>query len=378
MIYILLFVVFLYFVGKYDFCIRPTKSKKHSIIISCIILILIAGLRYRVGTDTLIYTDEYFNFKTLNALSIDDLLSHTRYRPGWIVLTSFFKTIGASLYVYQICIAAIINVSIVYFLKQKVENFFSAILIYYVVMYVFFNMEIVREAIAISIFLYAYVGLEKGKRIKYFLLFFLAFSFHEAAIIMLLIPLVMNIRVSKIFIPIAIGITFLFILAPFIRQIAYQYFSTFEIVANKTEYYMGDIAHEDYTFNVSFLLNIFFNVFLPLFVIYRNRYNKERNSFYMMAVLSIFFYSLSSFMPMAYRLRYFFWLFDSVLFIDLFKYISKCNRFFYIVLVVVFLLIKSRVYFTLTNNNTPVYIKYYPYTSIFNEEYVREREELRF
>jgi hypothetical protein len=337
----------------------------------------LAGLRYRVGTDTLIYTDEYLSCKPINLLTYNDLFNDVRYRPGWILFTSFFKTIGANIYVYQLCIATIINISIFYFLKQKVVEIFSAILLYYVICYIFFNTEIIREAISISIFLFAYLQLEKGKILKYIFFCVLAFSFHETAIIMLFVPFVMKLKVSRIFLPLTVIIVMLFILAPLIRQNFYTFFSMFDLVANKVDTYFSGLDY-NYSFNVSFIFNIVFNVLLPLYVIYLNRFNTQMNSFYMMAILSILFYSTSSFLPMFYRLRYYFWLFDTLLFIDLFKYIVKNNKLLYVLCIVVFLLFKSRVYFTLTEGQTPVYVKYYPYTSVFNEDKVIEREMLRW
>ena len=377
MIYILLFVIFLYFVGKYDIDISRRKTENQCIVISCIILILLAGLRYRVGTDTLIYTDEYLSCKPINLLTYNDLFNDVRYRPGWILFTSFFKTIGANIYVYQLCIATIINISIFYFLKQKVDEIFSAILLYYVICYIFFNTEVIREAISISIFLFAYLQLEKGKILKYIFFCVLAFSFHETAIIMLFVPFVMKLKVSRIFLPLTVIIVMLFILAPLIRQISYTYFSMFDLVANKVDTYFSGLDY-NYSFNVSFIFNIVLNVLLPLYVIYLNRFNTQMNSFYMMAILSILFYSTSSFLPMFYRLRYYFWLFDTLLFIDLFKYIVKNNKLLYVLCIVVFLLFKSRLYFTLIEGQTPVYVKYHPYTSVFNEDKVIEREMLRW
>lgn len=378
MIYLIVFIILLFFAIRFDGKPSSPKTVNYRTAILCIILILLAGLRYRVGTDTLIYTDQYLHFKSLDQLSFDDLFKDSKYRPGWILFTSFFKTIGAGLYIYQLCIAIIINVGVINFLKQKVDYVFSAILIYYVVLYIFFNTEVLRQAIAVSIFLYAYLLLEKGKWFKYIILCILAFSFHEAAIIMLLVPFVMKINVSKILIPFTFIIVLLFLFAPIIRHYTYDYFSMIEMVTNKADTYFSNVDDAEYSFNFSFILNLILNVLLPLYVIYLNRFNTQKNSFYMMAILSIVFYTVSSFLPMMYRIRYFFWLFDSVLFIEIFKYIAKNKKIIYILCMVAFLLVKSRIYFTLADDRTPVYIKYYPYTSIFNEQKIIEREMFRF
>lgn len=378
MIYLIVFILLLYFAIKFDDKKLQKRKVYNVTVISCIILVLMAGLRYRVGTDTLIYTDEYLTFKPLNLLSYNDVFNDLKYRPGWILFTSFFKTIGANLYVYQLAIAAIINVGVFYFLGKKVDNFFSSILIYYVICFIFFNTEVVRQGISISIFLYAYLLLEKGKVFKYILLGFLAFSFHESAIVMLLVPFVMRVKVSKIIIPLAVAIVILFVFAPYIRQLSYGYFSSFDLVANKADAYFSRMESSNYSFNVSFILNMILNVLFPLYVIYLNRFNAKMNSFYMLAIFSVFFYTISSFLPMMYRIRFYFLLFDSVLFIDFFKHIVKNNKILYILCIVGFLLIKSRVFFTLADDQTPVYVKYYPYTSVFNEDIVTEREMLRW
>ena len=68
MLYILIFIILLYFVYKYDY--KGKKSKKWTnYYILMIVLIVIAGLRYRLGIDSIRYEEQYKDFPTLGELS---------------------------------------------------------------------------------------------------------------------------------------------------------------------------------------------------------------------------------------------------------------------------------------------------------------------
>lgn len=79
-----------------------------------------------------------------------------------------------------------------------------------------------------------------------------------------------------------------------------------------------------------------------------------------------------------YRLSYFFVLFSYILLVSLFLDVSKSiakkgGRMTFFFLLIIFISFKARIYFV-ANSDTPMYVHYYPYTNIFNEEIVSERE----
>ena len=147
-----------------------------------LILVLLAALRYRVGTDSIIYDDEY----NKNGLSyIKD-----RYLIGWYMFIKIFKTLNCSFYIVQFVIAAFVNYSVFMFLKREQHRLlFSALTMYYVLIYPGWNFEILRQVMCISIFLLSYRFLEEKKYIRYYIYSIIACTIHETAYLLLLLPL---------------------------------------------------------------------------------------------------------------------------------------------------------------------------------------------
>ena len=83
------------------------------------------------------------------------------------------------------------------------------------------------------------------------------------------------------------------------------------------------------------------------------------------------------YMPIIYRFNSFFQIFNLILFVDFFNYIRSIVKYkpfivFYIC-IVLFVGVKMRAFFA-EDEGTPIYYHYYPYSSVFNEYIVQERE----
>ena len=123
---------------------------------------------------------QYFDF--------DDAL----YNPLWYVYTSIAKSLSDEFWVLQIIQSVIVNCIFFHFFRKfSPQYYFSAILLYYVGYYCYFNMEVMREALCICILLLATSWLLEKKWIKYILASFIAMGFHYSAAVMLCFPLFM-------------------------------------------------------------------------------------------------------------------------------------------------------------------------------------------
>lgn len=373
MIYFLIFFLIFFFALKYDF--RAKINTERYVKFIFFVLIIIAGIRYRVGTDTLVYMDEYeagpgyLNF-------IKD-----KYLIGWYFLIKVFHYFDFSFYMVQFAVAIIINIGIFRFIKASIPfAVFSGLLLYYSLLYPGWNFEILRQAICISIFFIALPYVEKGKLFVYYILIGLACTIHETAFVLLFIPLFLRLKVTnKILLIITLLILIFVISAPFVRKQVYNYALLLVLFQNKAAHYFENVEFGE-SFNISsYLINMVLNIAIPLFAIKRNI--KKRylpNSFIILSILSLFGYSLSTMLPMMYRVNYYFSLFPLILFIVLFWDLS-CNcrnkRLCFFSFLLVFVLFKGRIYF-IEKNNIPAYIHYYPYKCIFNEEKVPQRESI--
>ena len=110
--------------------------------------------------------------------------------PGWSILVFLCKRWFDSFYAVQLAQALIVNIGILYLFRQYTTHIFLCTLLYGV-SYVFFlfNMEVMREAIAVvlcGIGMHSYL---RGNKWKFYLLVAISILFHISALVALLFPL---------------------------------------------------------------------------------------------------------------------------------------------------------------------------------------------
>ncbi|MDE6264241.1 MAG: EpsG family protein, partial [Paramuribaculum sp.] len=156
------------------------------------------GLRYRVGLDTLNYMEGYQDLPTFQTYELQNFILY-RYEPGYLLLCMICKEIGNEFFLLQIFQSIILNTAVIYFFYMYCKNPFMALILYYYIIWPYFNTEILRESIAISIFILNYENLNKGKYLRYYIWTILAICFHFSAIILVLFPLFKNIKCNRYF-----------------------------------------------------------------------------------------------------------------------------------------------------------------------------------
>lgn len=374
MIYFIIFFIILLLSLHFDF---TNKASSNWVLFVGFVLVLLAGFRYRVGTDTLVYMDDYEGAGALAHIK-------NKYLIGWYILMRIFKGLHLSFYTVQFIIAIIINYGIIKYIKATApQAVFSCLLVYYTLLYPGWNFEILRQAICISIFLFSFKYAEQGKYLKYYILVGIACTIHETALFLLFVPLLLKIKASKkIIIIFTVFSTLLILSVPFVRDKILYYSLLLAPFQDKAAYYFREVDAGD-SFNlISYLFNIVLNVLIPLIFIFKNdKRSLMPNSYIVMLFAFIVTYLVSLMLPMMYRLVYYFQIFYFVLMILFIKILSDNisphrSRFVFFLLLMVFLLFKARVYFKEDEMGTPLYVHYYPYTSIFNEYKVQERETL--
>ncbi|HBA13512.1 MAG TPA: hypothetical protein DCW98_05990, partial [Bacteroidales bacterium] len=131
MIYILLFLFLLIPVIRYDLFAKK-GGEELWYWTSVILLVLVAGLRYRVGGDTLVYMAEYSMYPKLDELAFFDFET-ARYNPLWYIIASVARSINDSFTCFQILHALIVNFSFFHFFRKYCPRYyFSAILVWFV------------------------------------------------------------------------------------------------------------------------------------------------------------------------------------------------------------------------------------------------------
>ncbi len=374
MIYLIVFALLLTFTLLFDYSNKGTiknQSVASAYMISFVALTLLVGLRYRVGTDTLSYMDEYYKYP----------ISYfkDKYLIGWYLFIAVCKSLHLNFYFVQLVLAFFSNFAVFSFLRRYSRHLFSSILLYYVIVFPALNFEILRQGVCISIFLLAFTLLDNRQYLKYFLSIGFACLFHYSALLLLLLPLLtwipFNRRTIRVFL---ILLLLVMVLAPVLKNQIYQLSMGLSFLEDRAFYYFSKVDAEESFSVLSYILNLTLNVFIPLFVI-RFRLYSERipGAFLIMCMFSMIIYVISLYMPIIYRLNNYFQLFNLVLFVDFFNWIRsriKGKPFFvFLVCLLLFVGVKARVYFA-RDEGTPVYYHYYPYSSVFNEFKVEQRE----
>lgn len=165
-----------------------TGGEKGWYYFNLVVLILLAGLRYRVGGDTLIYMSMFNEYPLLDELKYFDFET-AQYNPLWYVINAFSRSIYDDFFVFQLIHAIVLNSTFFWFFRKYCPKFyFSAILLYYVAYYCYFNMEVLRESLGVSVLLMAAPFLLQKRWIPYLLLSFVALAVHYSGFLLFLLP----------------------------------------------------------------------------------------------------------------------------------------------------------------------------------------------
>ena len=157
--------------------------------LNLVVLILLAGLRYRVGGDTLMYMSVFDECPTLDELKYFNF-DTAQYNPLWYIFNAISKSIYDDFFFFQFIHACIVNPIFFSFFKRYCPNYyFSVILLYYVGYFCYFNMEVLRESLCICFLLLGTRFLLEKRWIPYYTMCICALFMHYSALVMFLFPL---------------------------------------------------------------------------------------------------------------------------------------------------------------------------------------------
>lgn len=216
-----------------------------------IYLTLLIGLRYMVGGDSYFYMI-YFDNISLNYI---DLSWEADYQPLFYLLNYLAKLIYPSFTSFQIIHSLIINTVLFYFINKNTNNRFLALFFCLLMFYINFSVEILRESLAIMIFIINYKSYQNSKWLQYFIGVFIALMFHISALFLILLPFVKRLKLNKKYI--LLLITAFFVL----NQLNY-FFSVLENV-EKIGKKVNDYSEASYGWKSTFLF-FFTRTLLPI------------------------------------------------------------------------------------------------------------------
>lgn len=378
MLYSIIIFILLLLIVKYDIK-KHTKNKDKWYAFMLLVFVLIAGLRYRLGGDTVEYLDRfYFEYPSLYDLTIDDFTLGKD--PLYVLLNSIIKTFGFRFYVFQILHATIINILIFKYIKRHTEYIFASLLFYAIGCYTTYNMEILRGSLSIVLCLYAYDYLQSRCFLKSIFLFITACFFHVQTILILITPLFLHLRLNMRGI-IIIACVSTFSLAIFQLGDFLTLFSLYDL-QTKYDYYTdsGGFAQEGNPLFLlfTFLPEIFYTVY-GLYYIKKKHINSRLINMEGIIMIGIMFLILQFSISIFYRYTDYYRIYFAMLYGELFIAIIKKtsqNHLRYSILHVVLFFLPMFIVHAVLNPLDGKGRRYYPYSSVIEKSIDKDREKM--
>ena len=193
MIYIIIALLLLILSFHYDVN-GKNKNKCFWYNFVLVVLIMVAGMRYRVGIDTTRETYCFFNETPTLDVFFEDLSLFQS--PLWKLLNSFVFTIGGKWFWVQFIQSAFVNILLFRYFKKHCQYIFTCLFLYYIWLYAAINFEEMKASFAIVLSLYSYDYILEKKYIKGTLLLVIGFLFHFSALIILPLAFMTFLRVN--------------------------------------------------------------------------------------------------------------------------------------------------------------------------------------
>lgn len=198
MFYFIIFFLLL-FSGLYIYCINR-KLDGLFFNVWLFILFFISAFRYETGND-------WYTYERIFDLSLDikTLFNNPTYylfflrdiEIGYRIFNSLVKNFGGSLQTVFFITGFFSFISLKKFIERNSNHKTLSLLIYYSLFFFNFNMSIIRQGIALSIFLLSFNLIQDRKFFKYVLMIGLASLFHVSSLILFPIYFIGKLKFSK-------------------------------------------------------------------------------------------------------------------------------------------------------------------------------------
>lgn len=396
MLYVLIIIFLIFLSYLYDYRgIRKYKSTSYNI--TMWIFILLAGLRYRIGSDTIIYEYAFEQMPVIWDLTIHYIMDVSRFECGFTVLMSLVKTVFHQFWVFLLIQSIITNYCVFKFFKDNTSAPYVAVLAYFIVLYYYINCEAARQGLAVGVILFSWKYFANNQWAKYILAVIVASLFHISAIFFIILPLLKlfhlwgSIKPSPFMYIFLIGILFS-------SMMIGRSFSNYLVLLELSGRIEGQIdAYYSYGDEIGHLSTTSIVAYLFSYVLMPSLFLSKRklcNSTFGMVMVPMILFScmvgLCGGIPMTYRIMYYMLPFYFVGISDslfrkqvrttdnLRKSDSSRPDIVLMLMLAIFFVYKSRAYFVEESNSQyyKYYMRFYPYNSIIDKGIDPNREAL--
>lgn len=388
MIYFLIAALILLGIIKYDIRCNITGEKTYYKFIY-LVLVLISGLAYRVGTDIVSYEYEFYNdYKDnlINILSSFTLIGNRQ--PGWVLTQLFFYKVFHNFLIFKIVHAAFLQYAVFWFVKKySCNSKYTTLLFYFIFIYLQLNLNVLRESVAVAFFLFSIPYLINKDYLRYYLWAFLALMFHMSALVLFILPIVCLFRIkswkSFLIISITFGILTIVLQSLNLNEIFLNLSSMLpmdneNVVAEGAELYLNSNKYQQ---EKSSFIRIFVFVIMtiiPALYCLKNKI-KVSDTLIPLSFMYTIFFILNEFIPIFYRFNSYFtiiyYLFVGLFIINFTRFNTIGPRLIVCLVLFAIYLYPIRSYFGVNPfYGQPMYVQYYPYHSVITKQKSETRE----
>lgn len=268
-------------------------NDKGFLILCCIELILMAGLRgYNIGADTKVYLRaiDYYGKMSVSELLSAGLVYPFDFEIGYFLLMKLCCLLRFGKTAFLFVIAIITYIPVFQLIKKYSSNAYISILCYFAFGFFTYSLGLFRQMIAVSIVICGVNYIVERKFIKYLAIIGLAMTFHTTALVGILLYFLYGVKWQRIIAwVIPIELCFLF----FGRYLVVMLIRIFP-------QYAGYIGGKYDVQGGSHLMLIFLNLVFIVSILFRNRKEEQDENIFLCAlILAIFLqclgYSLNIF-----------------------------------------------------------------------------------
>lgn len=185
MIYSLPYILFTSLLAVASLVYATTKEevyKKYATAFSVLLFFLFFGFRGFILSDWISYYPNFYN-TTINDIFNFGSTKEITYEPGFTLLNLVCKALVRDYHFFIIVHTSIVLALFLNFLKNRVDNIAFALFLFCSFEGIAIVVNLLRNLIAILIFLNALQFIEKRKPIPYFVCCILALSFHISSVV---------------------------------------------------------------------------------------------------------------------------------------------------------------------------------------------------
>lgn len=199
MIIYLFLLIYIFFLSLIFNPRKCKKNRKKFVIFAFLAIFLINGLRnYTVGTDFYkYYYPNYIDFRYIPWKSIQSVTISGDWEIGFCILSKILSLISTNFCLFTLVTSFLITVPYAIFIYDNSEDVVFSTLFYILFNIMFSNMNVIRQALAVSFVLLGVNELKKDKTFKYFFWTILALLFHKSAIIAFIFFFFKKIKFTK-------------------------------------------------------------------------------------------------------------------------------------------------------------------------------------